>query len=214
MEEENTFNNYNKTRLKELMTPKLQKMYDEQTSYTFNYKKGQTENDKVDYFDMTIKEYIEKDRLSQLIRIIKKIAKEGDKSNPETHEMQQLYEQICFTGSWDFTDYSRIISYIIKYDLDVYDTLVTLSRDYNHAMYVAKPVRPGPQSTAGSILLESGSADNIDNERTPEVQAMLDELYAMNEIGYIFQYNKSFDDLLGLFKKTFEKYLVWGLEIV
>ncbi len=214
MEEDHTFNNYNKTRLKELMTPKLQKMYDEQTSYTFNFREGKTENDKVDYLDMTIKEYIEDERLGQLIRIIKNIAESDDKTNPEVQEMNELYEQICFTGSWDFTDYSRIISYIIKYDLDVYDTLITLGGDYNYAMYVAKPVRPGVQSTASSIIAQSGYKVDVDKERTPEVQKMLDELYEMNDMGYIYQYEKSFDELMGLFKKTFEKHLIWGLEIV
>lgn len=214
LEEQHTFYNYNKYRLKELMTPKLQKWYDEKTSYEYEYSEGQTENDKVQFLNMTIKEYIEDNRLDQLIEIIVNIAKNGVKSNPETLEMREIYEQICNTVSWNFVDYSRIISYIIKHDLDVYETLIKLGGDYNNAMYVDKPARPGIQSTAIMVLSQYNYDLDTKRERTPEIQTMIDEIYAMKCGGYIFEYKKAFDDIMILFKKTFEKYLIWGLELV
>lgn len=214
LEEQHTFYNYNKYRLKELMTPKLKKWYDEKTSYEYDYREGQTENDKVQILDTTIKEYIEDDRLGQLIQIIVDIAKNGDKSNPETYEMYEIYEQICNTVSWDFIDYSRIISYIIKYDLDVYETLIKLGGDYYHSMYVSKSAMSTIQSTASMILGQFKYDLDIRCERTPEIQKMIDEIYAIKCNGYIFEYKKAFDDIIGLFRRTFEKHLIWGLEIV
>jgi len=214
LEDENTFNNCNKYKLKNIMTPKLQNIYDEQTSFHYNYSEGETENDKAGFIDMTIKEYIEMKRLEQLISIITDIAKDGDKSDSEVKEMIYIYEQICFTTNWDFVDLSRIISYIIKYDLNVYDTLIKLAGDYYHSMYISKPAKPGLQSTSISILNRYGYNFDSKCKRTSEIQLMIDEIYNIKCDGYIFEYKKALDDILKLFKRTFERYLIWGLEII
>jgi hypothetical protein len=216
METEHTFNNYDEHKLKKLMTPTLQKIYNEKTSFKYNYKKGQSENDKIEFADMTIKKYIEHKRYKQLIEIICEMIY-NIQDTPEMKEINDIYEQICYTSSWDFTDLSRIISYINKHNLDVYNTLLKLADDYDHAMYRVKPNRSGPQSTAGGVLTELEYEYDGGLDRTPEVQLMVDEIdsmYKMYSMGSISQYRQSFSELLGLFKKTFEKHLIWGIDII
>jgi hypothetical protein len=215
MEEDNTFNSCNVYRLKDLMTPKLQKIYDEQTVPDYILQEGETEDTYLENFKKTVKEHIEINRFRQLSYIIKeKVIYYSEKNDSETEEMRAIYEQICFTANWNFVDLSRIISYINKHDLDVYDTLIKLGGDYYNGMYVDNPNRAGIQSTSIMVLTQYDYDLDSERERTPEIQVMLDEIYAMDCNGYIFEYKKAFDELLKLFKKTFEKHLLWGLEII
>ena len=215
MEEDNTFNSCNVYILKDLMTPKLQKIYDEQTVPNYILQEGETEDTYLENFKKTVKEHIETNRLRHLSYIIKeKVIYYSEKNDSETEEMRAIYEQICFTASWNFVDLSRIISYIVKHDLDVYDTLIKLGGDYYNGMYVDNPNRAGIQSTSIMVLTQHNYDVDSKRERTPEIQAMLDEIYAMECNGYIFEYKKAFDELLKLFKRTFDKHLLWGLEIV
>jgi ADP-heptose:LPS heptosyltransferase len=142
------------------------------------------------------------------------IDKNWNKDTPEIQEMRDICEQICYTSSWNYTDLSRIIKYIVKYDLDVYDTLIKLADDYYHAMYRVKPTRTGPQSAADMVLTQCKYEYNEEKYRTPEIQNMLDEIYEMKSFGYLPEYRQSFSELLGLFKKTFEKHLIWGIDII
>jgi len=120
-----------------------------------------------------------------------------------------IYETVFTTADWDLKDFSRIVYYIDKYDLDVFTVLNRLSADYSWAMSL--PVKqPGIQSVSIMILGDLGYSFDMRMDRTPEVQAMIDEIYAIPTGFSLKDFNRSLDVLLRLYKRTVEKHLVWN----
>lgn len=129
-------------------------------------------------------------------------------------EYSYIYEQVCYSSNWNFLDLNKIIKYIYKYNLDIYNILQILAADYNHAMYKIKPAKPGIQSI--SILILSSLNYNFNNniERNFNLQQIIDEIYNIESDIYIKDYKELILITQNLFKNTFEKYLTWGLQII
>jgi len=120
-----------------------------------------------------------------------------------------IYETVFTTADWDLKDFSRIVYYIDKYDLDVFTVLNRLSADYSWAMSL--PVKqPGIQSVSIMILGDLGYSFDMRMDRTPEVQAMIDEIYSIPTGFSLKDFNRSLNVLLRLYKRTVEKHLVWN----
>ena len=125
------------------------------------------------------------------------------------HKYEYIYEDVFTTYDWNFADLSRIVYYIDKYDLDVFTVLNRLSADYSWAMSL--PVKqPGIQSVSIMILGDLGYSFDMRMDRTPEVQAMIDEIYSIPTGFSLKDFNRSLDVLLRLYKRTVEKHLVWN----
>lgn len=125
------------------------------------------------------------------------------------YKYKNLYETVFTTADWDLKDFSRIVYYIDKHDADAFTVLNRLSADYSWAMSL--PVkRPGIQSVSIMILGDLGYSFDMRMDRTPEVQAMIDEIYAIPSGFSLNDFHRSLDVLLRLYKRTVEKHLVWG----
>jgi len=120
-----------------------------------------------------------------------------------------LYEETFYTSDWNLMDLSRIIYYADTRDVELSTLLQRLSNDHSWAMSL--PVKqPGLQSTSIMILGDLGYYNMNDVKRTPEIQVMIDEMYAIPTNIYKKDYDRSLDVLLRMYKRTVEKHLIWG----
>jgi hypothetical protein len=126
-------------------------------------------------------------------------------------QYSDLYNEVIYSSSWDIIDYMRIIHYINKHDADVFTTLNILAGDYYHAMYV-HPSRPGLASTSIMILGDLKYGYPMEQEHTPAVDAMVEEMYAAEVDIYKKDFNESYDILVNLFQRTMQR-LTWGAKI-
>jgi hypothetical protein len=126
---------------------------------------------------------------------------------------KELYEKVWFTSDCSLMDLSRILYYIDKYNLDVFTTLNKLAGDYRWAMHKVKPVKPGIQSTSIMVIANSNYEYEYDIDRTPELQNMIDEIYSIKSGLDVYEFNKSKNMLMNLFKRTVEQQLTWGAQI-
>lgn len=125
------------------------------------------------------------------------------------YKYRDIYETVFTTADWDLKDFSRIVYYIDKHDADAFTVLNRLSADYSWAMSL--PVKqPGIQSVSIMILGDLGYSFDMRMDRTPDVQAMIDEIYAIPAGFSLKDFHRSLDVLLRLYKRTVEKHLVWG----
>ncbi len=145
----------------------------------------------------------ENTRLYELAHIIKHMT-----------EFKYIYEQICSTSSWDFVDFSRIITYIDKYDLDVFTTLKILAEDHNYAFYKVKPKQTGIQNVSVMTLVDLKYTFTYYKDRTEQTQKIIDEIYNIECSDYLKDYNNAVHIILKLFKRTVEKHLIWGIKIM
>jgi hypothetical protein len=183
-----TFNSWDEDKLKELLTPELKEELKEKLENCkdedYKWTKDEDENLQNIYYYM--------------------------RYNDTENEYADIFEQYYYSCDCGLKDLSRIIYYIYDNNLDIYQTLLTLAGDYRYAMYKVKPVKPGIQSTACMILDDLDYDYSSKIERTPEIQVIIDDVYGIKTDLYLKDFKHSFDILLKLFRREFDKHLIWG----
>lgn len=180
-----TFNTYNPKKLKELLTRELTEELKEKIENCGN-KWGVSERDNL----QAIYQYM--------------------KYDDENNEYTYLYEQFCHSCDWNLEDLSQIIYYVYNNNLDIYNTLLMIAGDYSYSMYSIKPPQPGLQSTAGEILGDLDYDYKHNLEHTKEVDILINNINTIKSGLYLKDFKQSLDVLLKLFRREFDKYLIWG----
>ncbi len=145
-----------------------------------------------------------KSRLRELASIIE-----------ESGDFPDYYDQICHTSDWAFVELAKIIYYMDTHDIELYPTLQRFAEDYEWSMYKSnKSQGPGFSSISRLVLGDLKYEYGTQKDRTPELQSIFDEINKKTVRHFIKDYKDSLDTLLRVFRRTIEKQLTWGLQII